>query len=368
MSYRPGKFILIFLLALVSVYSSVALRPRQADFRVVASETCPHEDPWYKDELGGNDTGSSFSTSLDDYGVPSGYVVIKVCVKAGTHTYKYTTNTTQGCYNISGIGTRSVQVTRDHNRDCKDISHVSIKKGQPQTSPSPSPSASPSVSPSPSPSPSPSVSPSPSPSPSPSVSPSPSPEPSDEPSPEPSYEPSPEPSYEPSPEPSVSPSPQPSNPPQASPSPSSDDGKSGRRTSLGADHLECKYDQFEAVMDVKEEGNPIKDILVRFYFNGQEIAAKTNDGGRAKVNFPIGADTTLTATVDGYPSQSMHITPPANCPHVSADPGRGGRVLGATTLAPTGSAASQIALFSLSVGLALVGWSVYGLNQIRRQK
>ncbi len=113
----------------------------------------------------------------------------------------------------------------------------------------------------------------------------------------------------------------------------------------------CVNGDFEAVFDVKENGNAVKDVLVKFEFNGSTKEAKTNEQGRAKVSFRAGAGT-VKAWADGFPSQQQTLEDP-HCPVVHMDPGgRGGQVLGVSTLAATGSSLfTMIGLSSVAMGL-----------------
>jgi len=166
------------------------------------------------------------------------------------------------------------------------------------------------------------------------------------------------------PEPTVTPAPQPT----PTPSPTPDDGKSGERSSLAHDNLQCPNSEFEAVMDVKRDGNGVKDVKVVFNFNGVRKEATTNDGGRAKVSFVIG-NGTLTAEPEGFPSQALNIQAPecgAGIGGDTSEPGRGGQVLGATTLAETGNQSLYTAILMMVGGLALSAASYYGYNYINK--
>ncbi len=135
--------------------------------------------------------------------------------------------------------------------------------------------------------------------------------------------------------------------------------KSGHRSSLATDHLNCENSDFEAVMDLKWDGQGKGDIKVVFNFNGERKEATTNENGRAKVSYHRNSGT-LTADAQDYPTQILTITAPENC---SADNNSQGQVLGITTLANTGNAAQQIALFSLLAGAAVTVYAVYAYRQ-----
>lgn len=160
--------------------------------------------------------------------------------------------------------------------------------------------------------------------------------------------------------------PEPTPTPEPTPSPTPDDGKSGHRSSLSHDNLQCPNTDFEAVMDVKKDGQGAKDVKVKFTFNGVTKEVTTNENGRAKVSFVIGSGT-LTAEAEGYPSQALNIQAP-DC-GTSADPdnGRGGQVLGATTLAETGSQSTYAAIMMVASGLFLSVASYYGYNQTKKR-
>ena len=146
----------------------------------------------------------------------------------------------------------------------------------------------------------------------------------------------------PSPEPSPSPSASPSSSPASSSAPASSPGvggssQSGRRTSLANDNLQCPTKTFEAVFDVKDNGNGIKDVLVKFSYNGVNKEARTNENGRAKVTFDQNGNGILTASADGWDSQSMSLTMPV-CETVAVQPSpkpKAAQILGASTLANT---------------------------------
>lgn len=144
--------------------------------------------------------------------------------------------------------------------------------------------------------------------------------------------------------------------PEATPSPAPDDGKSGHRSSLGNDNLQCTNTHFDAVMDVKWDGVGQKDVKVVFYFNGERIETRSDENGRARTQYPIGSGV-LIAEADGYPTQSQVIAAPA-CGPVMLDPD--GSVLGATTLAGTGSQDLYMAAGIVGSGLSLIGSTVYG--------
>jgi hypothetical protein len=191
-----------------------------------------------------------------------------------------------------------------------------------------------------------------------------------EPTPSPSPSPSPEvtPSPTPSPSPEVDPSPTPSPSPSPSPTPTP---SVGRSSSLGT-NVTCS-NEFETVLDATDNGNGVKDVKVKFTYNGSVKEVKTNNGGRASVHFGRSGDGNVTAEPEGFSNQTQFVTMPKDCP---PQPGTGGgevlgatteaprgKVLGATTLAATGTASTTIASIGLVLGMMLVGGSYYGYRQ-----
>lgn len=101
--------------------------------------------------------------------------------------------------------------------------------------------------------------------------------------------------------------------PEAPSDPQVDNGYSGYRSSLNSDRVQCGNSTFDAVMDLKHEGYPAKDIKVRFTFNDQVKEISTNKDGRAKIDFDM-AEGTVYAKAPDYPEQAMHISLPKDCP------------------------------------------------------
>ncbi|MDQ3008882.1 MAG: hypothetical protein M3Q81_04790, partial [bacterium] len=144
---------------------------------------------------------------------------------------------------------------------------------------------------------------------------SPTPHPSDEPCP--SDEPTPSPTIEPSPVP------KPSDEPEYV-------WNNPYFSALASDNLNCESKEFDAVVDLKKDGQPQKDRVVYFDFNGEVKEATTNENGRAKASFKVDTGTVYIQSTD-FPSQSMVITPPV-CSIDDEETGiGGGEVLGATT-------------------------------------
>lgn len=143
-------------------------------------------------------------------------------------------------------------------------------------------------------------------------------------------------------------------------------GGSGNQSALSNDNLKCESNNFDVVMDLKRENDAAKDVEVTFTFNGQEKKAKTNDNGRARVTFGR-ASGTVKATADDFSSQSMSITAP-ECSEVtpSTHSGTVGQVLGASTLAATGSQDFYQMIMSLTSGILLTSISAYGYNKTKK--
>jgi hypothetical protein len=235
------------------------------------------------------------------------------------------------------------------------------------------------------------------PSPSPTASVEPSIEPSASPSASasPSVEPSVEPSTLPSASPSVAPSPSSSLP---SPTPGNPDNV-GHHSSLGTADVMCERTEFNVTYVVKDNGQPVRDVLVTFTFEGEVKQARTNAEGQANVSFGRRSGR-ITASADGWSTQSLSVTNPENCPDVILDPDRGGntggsnsgvggtggqvlgtstnsstaggsnkrgqgQVLGATTLADTGSQLEMI--MSGIFALGSVSTLVSGVALIKRK-
>jgi hypothetical protein len=164
--------------------------------------------------------------------------------------------------------------------------------------------------------------------------------------------PSPSPSEQPSATPSASPSPSPSSTPNPSPS-------QGKQVAMGVDVGHCSNGYFDAVADLTEDGNPKEGILVTFQYN-PTLTSTTNKDGRARVTFPQLAEGPVTASADGYPTQTAYVTfRTEKCPEgiggavlgTSTETKSAGKVLGATTLANTGAADMQIAYAVFAAGL-----------------
>jgi hypothetical protein len=130
--------------------------------------------------------------------------------------------------------------------------------------------------------------------------------------------------------------------------------EAGKTSSIGY-NLSCDGGYFAAGISLKDNGVPVSGILVNFNYHGRNGQATTNNDGAASVNFPKEGNYVLEINPDGgFPSQSMVVEMPVDCP---AGTTVGGQVLG---LATTGiqeelTLAGQIALlFSAQAGLGLL--------------
>jgi len=170
------------------------------------------------------------------------------------------------------------------------------------------------------------------------------------------------------PEPTTNPEPTTSPEPTTNPTPSSTsspDPKSGKRSALGKNGPTCEDLNFEVTYDLKEDGDPRKDIEVTLSYNGDKKTLKTDDGGRARTFFAYNGEGTVEAKNNsGYPEQSLHIDS-LDCPSVggvvlgtSSSTPTDGKVLGDSTsvLAATGTFSDTLALtvrmvFGFMIGL-----------------
>ena len=133
-------------------------------------------------------------------------------------------------------------------------------------------------------------------------------------------------------------------------------------------------------MDLVEDGQGRSDIEVTFTYHGATLKAKTNADGRARVNFGKNGDDTLEARADGWPTQSIAVRMPTDCPAVGGTSSgqvlgtstqsnnnqrSSGQVLGATTLASTGQASESLAQAAIGLGLGLIIASRFILAQNR---
>lgn len=208
---------------------------------------------------------------------------------------------------------------------------------------------------------------------------------------QPTSTPTPTPTVSPSatPAPTVTPTPTPSATPEVSstPAPSETPGVGGpstsndnssnnnntshnedaRKTSLSTDNLQDTNTSFDAVMDVKENGNPIEGKAVVFVYNGTTKIGTTDKNGRATVIFDQNGNGVLSASAEGYPSQSLFLTMPTKSKLIAAIPRGVGQVLGATTLAKTGNQFLYFTLATFTTGFAVTLSAAYGFIQNKKK-
>lgn len=146
----------------------------------------------------------------------------------------------------------------------------------------------------------------------------------------------------------------------------------GKQSRIGYNAISCN-ENFEVVADLTENGNPVEGVEVTFNYN-PEAKATTNADGRARVFFPRLFEGPVTAKADGYPTQTVFVTFPTcheegetNTSDVvlaaaTTNPPRRGQVLGATTLANTGSAAETVAIVAFSAGV--FGMMLFGYTYV----
>ncbi len=192
-------------------------------------------------------------------------------------------------------------------------------------------------------------------------------------------------SPDPLPIPDPSADPQVSPDPTAEPSPSPEVGgdenseSSGTWSRLGYEvcHSESS---FEAVYDVKRDGQPVAGVLVTFHYNPTQQAI-TDQTGRARSVFEKTTSDTLTATANGFPDQSIWVNLTQGCSsyyYPNPEAGVSGstlasntlypqslsKVLGVSTLPKTGR--TQDTMVFILLVMSLVGLSFEAVSQ-RRQ-
>jgi hypothetical protein len=188
--------------------------------------------------------------------------------------------------------------------------------------------------------------------------------------------------------PTPSATPEPTSTPQSTPDPNSTPSPTptatpqiggtsalGRRSSLGTDGVSCHHDNFDAVMDVFDNTQPIENALVRFTYGQSVQESRTNNLGRARANFAYQGSGQVIATTDGFPSQSISVGQ-LSCPATNGSTHTGsgssssngsnsgsGSVLGVSSLANTGwlSLLTLPAVLTAIIGVASLAW------QVRRQ-
>jgi hypothetical protein len=124
-------------------------------------------------------------------------------------------------------------------------------------------------------------------------------------------------------------------------------------------------------MDLRENNNDLENVLVKFVYQGETKEVRTNNNGRATVTFAQKGNGVVTADPEVCDTQSMSVVMP-NCgsstsptPTPAPQGGRS-RILGATTLADTGSAQEYFALAVAVSGMALTLLSGYGYQKALR--
>lgn len=158
--------------------------------------------------------------------------------------------------------------------------------------------------------------------------------------------------------------------PEPSPSPTPQLSKSAH---IGYD-ISCTRSYFIATLDLSENGNWLEGIKVTFKYNGTTKEDYTDAQGRARVEFNIDGEHPLTASADGFDTQSIDIKVPicdgseknednssGQVLGTNTDTPRQGQVLGASTLADTGTSDRIYwmmiiagAVLSISAGLSYV--------------
>ena len=110
----------LILITLLLGVTSVVSRPTIA--QGAASDVCEGGDNswsnnWYKDE------NSPFGITA------SGYIIDQICVKGGQNKIYYSSNGSDGCWSVSGIGTSTASAVKvGSGSSCKDISHAAFHR------------------------------------------------------------------------------------------------------------------------------------------------------------------------------------------------------------------------------------------------
>jgi hypothetical protein len=90
--------------------------------------------------LGGGATKIENPDDATTITAPAGQVITQVAVKAGTQCFIFDSDGTQGCYTVTGLGTATVEVTREGSGPtCKEISHIEFITSTGPTPPPPPP-------------------------------------------------------------------------------------------------------------------------------------------------------------------------------------------------------------------------------------
>ncbi len=136
--------------------------------------------------------------------------------------------------------------------------------------------------------------------------------------------------------------------------------QAGKQSSAGIDGKVCSGQNFNAYAVLKLDGNPVKDVNVKFVYNGEAKFAKTQVDGRAGVAYGYANDSDVQyLPEDGYPTQLQKAVKANDCAVIvtAGTTTTGGQVLGASTLAKTGSAEE---VFMSIVGFAGAGLTAAG--------
>lgn len=143
--------------------------------------------------------------------------------------------------------------------------------------------------------------------------------------------------------------------------------QAGKQSSAGIDGKVCAGQNFNAYTVLRLDGQPVKDVNVKFVYNGEAKYAKTQVDGRAGVAYGYASDSDVQyLPQDGYPTQLQKAVRASDCNVVvtAGTTTTGGQVLGASTLAKTGTAATT--LINL-VGLAGVSLTAAGSLILKRK-
>jgi YqxM protein len=186
---------------------------------------------------------------------------------------------------------------------------------------------------------------------------------------------SPTPTPTPSPTPSADPSPTPVVTPDPSPTPTSTPVTSNscaRRSSLSAS-LSCENSRFGVEYRLTNaDGQPQENVWIKFSYKGSTAEVKTDRNGVAQASFEKRGNDNVTAepTDGGCPAQSLSISEPTNCPATGgavqgATTTTSGQVLGASTLAATGTADQALAAMIMVAGLIITSAGVFGYAKTR---
>jgi hypothetical protein len=133
------------LLAVLSIIFSAAALLGPAVVLADGADSPPECTALAGNEDGGD--GDEVTVSAEE----EGDVITAICIKSGKdaiegekHSGLITEDgTVDGCYEVEGLGTDEVTVTRVDDEDCKEISHVDFGAAAPTPTPTPSPTPSP---------------------------------------------------------------------------------------------------------------------------------------------------------------------------------------------------------------------------------